>query len=316
MMSVFTKITPEAAQDIAKSFGLSHVTWLSPILHGTQNSNYWLTTTEGEFVLTLVEELDRTVLANIFEFCDYLNQKGIPCLVPLKNKTGDIVAEFQTKPVMIIQKLLGAQLDSPLVSHAEKVGGLLADLHQHAATYTGPRLADSRGKHWRHVTQQHLTPYLTEQEKKILEKVTPLEMALNWESLPTGMIHADLFTDNILWDDDHISGVLDFFFACEGAYLYDLAILLNDWCFSKQGEFKPEHAEALLTAYLAKRPLSAEENAAWHTVCSVAALRFWLSRRLALQSPSVPGDVTQKDPLPFLKIMQFHLEGGVILPAH
>ena len=302
-MSVFTTVSPDEARAWLKNYVLGDLLELKGISDGIENTNYFLTTAHGRYVLTLFEKLSEQELPFFVGLMAHLSNHGVPCPRPVADLNDRMVGHLCGKPAVIVSRLPGTPLTEPGSAHCAQVGEVLADLHLSGRTYTHP-MPDPRGTHWREATAPMVRPHLTLQRAALLDEEMRFQSRHAFADLPQSVIHADLFRDNVLFDRDTLGGVIDFYFACHGTQLYDVAIAVNDWCVTGSGELDEARALALLAAYHARRPLSAAEREAWPAMLRRAALRFWLSRLYDLHFPR-PGELTHaKDPEHFARILQ------------
>jgi homoserine kinase type II len=289
-LSVYTKVGREELTAWLKPLGLGELIDYAGIAAGMQNSNYFVTTASGRFVLTLFERIDTAALDFYLALQDGLARSGIPSPRPLADGEGLRWRQLAGKPAALLTCLPGAALESPGAEHCRAVGDLLARLHLAAATVPNP-LANPCGAAWRQAVGETLLPLLAPDERELLADELAFQATQDYSALPRGIIHADLFRDNVLWDaDGRLSGVLDFYFAGEDALLFDLAVVANDWCADDAA------LAALIAGYAAQRPLSAAERAAWPAMRRAAALRFWLLRLEVRHQPRQGEVVTIKNP--------------------
>jgi homoserine kinase type II len=284
------------------------LTWLEPlclgdlidhagIAAGMQNSNYFVTTTGGRFVLTLFEGIETAALDFYLTLQDSLAQSGIPCPCPLSSGDGRHWRWLAGKPAALLTCLPGAALESPYAGHCGIVGDMLARLHLAAANLADP-LPNPCGAVWRQTVGATLLPLLSPDERTLLADELAFQSAQDYALLPRGIIHADLFRDNVLWDaEGRLSGILDFYFAGEDALLFDLAVVANDWCGDEAS------LKALIAGYERQRPLSEAERDAWPAMRRAAALRFWLLRLEVRHSPRRGEVVTIKNPDDFRHLL-------------
>ena len=287
--------------------------WLAPlaagellehagIAAGMQNSNYFVSTGRGRYVLTLFEAIDPAGLDFYLHLQAHLADAGLPCPRPLADAAGQRWRPLCGKPAALLTCLPGRAVDQPDAAQCRAVGAALAQLHLAAADLAGAP-ANPCGAAWRQAVGADLLPLLGVAEAALLADELAFQAGQDWSVLPQGVIHADLFRDNVLWDaDGRLGGLLDFYFAGVDAWLFDLAVVANDWC--------PDDARlaALVDGYAGVRPLTAAEQAAWPAVRRAAALRFWLLRLDARLRPRAGEVVTVKDPDDFRRLLeQFRL---------
>lgn len=281
-----------------QSFAVGGLADFAGISAGVENSNYFVTTTGGRWVLTLFERLEAAELEFYLRLMAHLARQGFPCPQPQPDAGGALWRPLAGKPAALVTRLEGAGIEHPAAAHCRAIGEILGRLHRQAVDFPDP-LPNPRGADWRQAVGERLLPRLPAPEGDLLADELAFQASQDFTSLPRGVVHADLFRDNVLWrPDGRLSGVLDFYFAGEDCLLFDLAVAANDWC-ANDGDL-----EALLAGYAAERPLAAFETAAWPAMRRAAALRFWLSRLDDSYHPR-PGEVvTVKDPAHFGKMLE------------
>lgn len=299
-MSVYTPVDADALARWLAEHQAGSAIALTPVAEGVENTNYFLDTTQGRFVLTLFERLEPAALPFYLGLMRTLSARRVKAPEPLPDRHGRLFSPLCGKPAALVTRLAGRPIEQPTPAHCAAIGDWLARMHL-ALVDCAPAIANPRGADWRVATAAALRPKLDGEARQLLDTCLasfdrgPASDA----GLPRGVIHADLFRDNALWRDAEraeLSGVIDFYFAGVDDWLLDLAIAANDWCLGDAGELDRARCSALLRAYHAVRPLGADERAAWPTRLGRAALRFWLSRLADLHLPR-PGDLVKvKDP--------------------
>lgn len=308
-MSVFTKVTPDELGAWLRGYSIGTLTELQGILAGIENTNYFVTTTQGRYVLTLFEKLKPDELPFYLELMAHLSSHGLPCPRPIANQENHYLGHLNGKPAALATRLAGAPVTDPTPAHCARVGEVLADLHLAGHSYKG-HLDNLRGPKWWTVTAPLLLPFLDEGERALLLDEVAFQAGHRLDALPRGVVHADLFRDNVLFAGDAIGGVIDFYFACVDVLLYDVAITVNDWCTTADCRLDPERTGALLGAYRAARDFTADEKQAWPVMLRAGALRFWVSRLYDFHLPR-PGDLTHAhDPSRFRDILRNHIHAG------
>ena len=296
-MSVYTTVGREELAAWLQPLGLGELIEYAGIAAGMQNSNYFVTTAGGRFVLTLFEHIATQELAFYLALQDHLAGRGLPCPRPLSDAAGRRWRLLAGKPAALLTCLPGAAIEAPEAADCQAVGRLLGELHRAAGDFPGAP-ANPCGPAWCQATGAALRPLLSAAEGELLADELAFQARLDTSALAHGIIHADLFRDNVLWLAGQPSGVLDFYFAGTDCLLFDLAVVANDWCFSAAA------LTALLAGYRSVRPLDAAEMAAWPALRRAAALRFWLLRLEARHRPRAGAVVTVKDPGQFRQLLE------------
>ena len=303
-MSVFTTVSVDELNPWLNAYPLGTLLELQGISSGISNTNYFVTTTQGRYVLTLFEEHSAEELPYFLSLMTHLAERGVPCPHPVMRLDGVQLDELNGKPAAIVTCLSGRDIIEPSVEQCAELGRVLANMHVAGSSFTGIN-HDSRDVVWRESTAKKVFDFLSGDEQMMLTQTMQRQADLDMQALPQGVIHADLFRDNVLFDGDEIGGVIDFYYACRGAYLYDVAISVNDWCVNADGSLDAKRVGALLTAYHGVRSFTPAEHSAWPSMLQTAALRFWLSRLKDKHYPQA-GELTHaKDPQHFQKILQW-----------
>jgi len=312
-MSVFTTVTPEQLSVWLKNYSIGTLVDLQGIAAGIENTNYFVSTTHGRYVLTLFEKLTAHELPFYLNLMAHLAQHSVPCPAPIANNSGVYLGELNGKPASLVTRLTGRDIVNPSVIDCAKVGRVLAHIHTAGQSYAG-RMDNPRGRQWWKAAVPDILPFLSAADAPLLISEVKAQDAQSLDDLPRGAIHADLFRDNILFHDGAVAGVIDFYFACTDALLYDVAITVNDWCMRPDSRLDPDRTRALLAAYHAERPFTAPERSAWTALLRAGALRFWVSRLYDLHLPR-PGEMTHaKDPDHFRRMLATHISHKNELP--
>lgn len=297
-MSVYTTVERDRLADWLAPLAVGELIAHAGIAAGMQNSNYFVTTGSGRYVLTLFERIDQRELDFYLALQAHLAARGIPCPQPLADAAGTFCRQLAGKPAVLFSCLPGRDVAQPTAAQCRALGELLARLHLAGADFPTP-LPNPCGATWRQATGKMLLPLLSTAEQVLLADELDFQSQQDWRGLPRGVIHADLFRDNVLWDDGgQLSGVLDFYFAGEDVLLFDLAVAANDWCADNSAR------DALLAGYSAHRPQTPQEYAAWPALRRAAALRFWLLRLEVRHQPRTGDVVTIKDPGHFAAMLE------------
>jgi homoserine kinase type II len=301
-MSVYTSVSRAELEAFLQHYPLGELVDFEGITAGIENTNFFVTTTQGDFVLTLFEVLQKDDLPYYLQLMAYLNEHDIPCAHPVADDQNQYVHVLNGKPATIMQRLQGQSVLQPDEQHCRAMGETLARMHLAGKGFP-LRLANSRGEQWRQTLGKQLLPMINEPDARILQQELDDQASQPHHGLPGGAIHADLFRDNALFMDHRVSGIVDFYNACDDDLIYDVAITVNDWCVDQNGSLVFARAAALCHAYHAVRPLCEGERRAWPLMLRRAALRFWLSRLWDWHHPK-SGELTfRKDPDAFKDIL-------------
>jgi len=307
-MSVFTSVNNQQLQAWLQDYSIGELVELKGISSGITNTNYFVTTTQNKYVLTLFEHNTIDELPYFIDLMHHLSTHGVPCPDPISNKAGVSLHMLNGKPAVLISCLNGQDITAPTSVHCAEVGRVLAQMHQAGQSFisqhSGQAHQNPRGADWRNQTAQKVMAHLSADDQQLLTETLSFQAGLDTSALPKGIIHADLFRDNVLFDGDKVGGLIDFYYACHDVLAYDLAIVANDWCVQADGQLDAAKVEALLQAYQAVRPFEQAEHAAWDGLLRIAALRFWLSRLYDQIYPQA-GELTHaKDPNHFKNILK------------
>jgi homoserine kinase type II len=294
-MSVFTTVEPAQIEQFLKRYDLGDVRSFSPIAAGITNTNYYLDTEDGRYVLTLYEHHSDDELDYILELQQQLAENSVACPAPVKDRRGDIYSSLNNRPAAINQRMPGEAETAPGNSHCAQIGAELARFHLAGQDFARTR-RNPRGIEWLLAAGDMLETDLSPQDQLTVATTIGSIRAFDHASLPQGAIHADLFHDNALFVDGRLTGVIDFDYACYDSLVLDIAIVLNDWCIDAQGSLDQQLVSAVLDAYQQHRRLDQLETQALPLMLRFAALRFWLSRLYDKLYP-LSGEVTfVKDP--------------------
>ena len=294
-MSVFTRVDRRSLETFLAGFDAGRLLSFKGISEGIENTNYFVTTDAGEFVLTLVEQWEAHEVPYFVDLMSWLAARGIPSARPIPDRHGVTLHTLLGRPAALVERLRGESTEEPTAADCRRVGQVLARLHLASDGFPGHR-EDHRGMAWRQSTARMLYPELDPETASLLRSELEHHLARDWRGLPAGVIHADLFPDNVLFSRGEITGVIDFYYACNDLRVYDLAITVNQWCTLNGGALEPTRAAAVLRAYHGERPLEPAEREAWPHMLRYAALRFWVSRLKDKLFPKQGHLTTIKDP--------------------
>ncbi len=310
-MAVFT---PVSLQDLApwiSSFSLGSVRSIKGISSGIENSNFFVSTEKGEYVLTLFERLTFDELPFYLNLMQHLARKGIRVPAPVPDNRGRILHSLCGKPACLVTKLEGDWQPEPGTVHCAQVGDMMAKMHLAGQDYPLQQ-PNPRGLEWWKKTVPLVLSYLPADSSFLLQDELRFQeefaaTGLYWK-LFRGPIHADLFRNNVMFDGTRLTGFFDFYFAGDDTWLFDVAVAINDWCIDlESGELDPDRVRAFLGAYHAIRPFTLDECAAWKTILRGAALRFWISRLYDFYLPREAEMLTPHDPRHFERILKLRI---------
>ncbi|HWI29552.1 MAG TPA: homoserine kinase [Stellaceae bacterium] len=308
-MAVYTDVPDEELRAFVADYAIGEVVSCKGIAEGVENSNFLLRTDTGTYFLTLYEKrVTPADLPFFLGFMEHLAGAGIACPVPIKAKDGKALRSLCGRPAAIVSFLDGMWPRRVQPFHCAGVGGALARLHLAGASFPMRRPNNLSVAGWRSLYEA-CRGRANEVRAGLAEELGGELAALehDWpQHLPSGVIHADLFPDNIFFRGEQVSGIIDFYFACADFLAYDLAICLNAWCFESDGSFNVTKARLMLASYRAVRPLSAAEFAALPLLARGSALRFLLTRLYDLLNHPPGAFVRPKDPLEYLQKLRFH----------
>jgi homoserine kinase type II len=308
-MAVFTNVSEADITVWLASYSLGALLELQGIPEGIENTNYFVTTSKGRFVLTLFEKLTADELPFFLNLMAHLARNRIPCPCPVADQHNRYLGKLNGKPACLVSRLTGKSVTKPTVEQCAAIGAMLGRLHSAGLSFK-EEMHNPRGTAWRLAASQAVKRFLSPQDAALLDSEVEIHAKCTLADIPRGVIHADLFRDNVLLEGDHVGGLVDFYFACTDALLYDVAITVNDWCMTPENKLDKERTHAMLKAYHAARPFSAKEAEAWALALRLAALRFWISRLYDLHLPREGELVNPRNPDPFKRILLNHIATG------
>ncbi|MCK0198313.1 homoserine kinase [Ancylobacter sp. 6x-1] len=308
-MAVYTDVSPEELEAFLAHYVIGRLRAFKGIAEGVENSNYLLQTEAGSFILTLYEKrVKRDDLPFFIGLMEHLASRGIACPQPVKTREGVALGELAGRPAAIATFLIGTSVRRPTAANCAAVGEALARLHEAGAGFALKRANALSVAGWRPLfaaAQGRADTVVPGLAGLIADELDALEA--NWpEGLPDGVIHADLFPDNVFFTDEKLSGLIDFYFACNDLLAYDVSICLNAWCFEPDGAFNITKGRALLAAYQAVRPFSEAEIAALPLLARGSALRFLLTRLVDWLNVPPGALVRPHDPKEYVRKLRFH----------
>jgi homoserine kinase type II len=311
-MAVFTEVSAADAQSLLTRLNLGTLQSFKGIASGIENTNYFATTDQGAYVLTLFERLSAEQLPFYLQLMQHLALKGIPVPAPQPDAQGEILHTLHGKPACVVTRLPGTNQLQPGVSDCQQVGAMLARMHLAGQDYPlqQPNL---RGLAWWIDTIPVVLPHLDAAQAQLIQSELTHQLALSQtpshQGLPRGPVHADLFRDNVMFDGPRLSGFFDFYFAGCDTFVFDIAVCLNDWCIDlTTGALDLPRAQAFVDAYDAERALTDDEAQALPDALRAGALRFWTSRLWDFHLPRDAAMLKPHDPTHFERVLTLRRE--------
>lgn len=312
-MAVYTEISDGDLTRFMADYDLWAVRSCKGIAEGVENSNFLIGTERGSYFLTLYEKrVNPRDLPFFLELLEHLARRGVSCPTPIRGRDGRALRRLCDRPAALVSFLDGLSPHDILVGHCAGIGTALAQLHQAGASFPMTRPNDLSVTGWPALidaTRDKADSVMVGLADELNREMA--DLATFWPTgLPTGICHADLFPDNVLFRDNQVSGLIDFYFACTDSLAYDLAICINAWCFEPDFDWNPEKGRALIAAYDAIRPLTENERRALPVLARGGALRFLLTRLYDWLNRAPGALVRPKDPLEYLAKLRFHRDRG------
>ena len=316
-MAVYTEVSFDEAAAFLNALNLGQLQNIKGAAGGIENTNYFVDTDQGQYVLTLFERLSFEQLPFYLHLMRHLAAHGIPVPDPAADAKGNILHQLKGKPASVVSKLRGHSELAPTAGHCAGVGEALARMHLAGLDYPR-RQPNLRGLDWWNETVPVVQPYITpEQSSLILGELAyqnHVAESSACRSLPRGVVHADLFRDNVMFEDGKLTGFFDFYFAGCDSFLFDVAVCLNDWCVDlATGARDDERSAAFIAAYQSVRPLTAQERQLLPAMQRAGALRFWLSRLWDLHLPREAAVLKAHDPSHFERVLRERLAHPYVL---
>ncbi|MCA8837491.1 MAG: homoserine kinase [Proteobacteria bacterium] len=275
-MSVFTEVDEAHLSVYLARFQLGRLNSFAGIESGIENSNYFVETDEGRYVLTLVEQFNYHQSLWFIKLLQSINRRGFPVPAPIADRSGKSLLMMNQRPVVLTPFVDGSPPEVITADIVAQLGACIGHLHTLTPDYR-PRHPHFRDVHWCRRHFRSIYDYLSNDERTLIDSEVEVHLLAGADKLPCGVIHADLFRDNVFFYGGRLSAVIDFWHSGVDSFIYELAIACNDWCWVGNG-YSPELIQALFSGYASQRKLNANENRMWSLALRRAALRFWLSR--------------------------------------
>lgn len=301
-MAVYTSINKSELKDWLKNFSIGTLKNFKGISSGVTNTNYFLETDTTKLILTIFEENKLEELPFYLDLMRFLASKNFPCPLPVINNNNEYLTLIKDKPAVLVSFLLGAEKESITEDDCCSVGEALARLHTSAKDFSGKK-KNSRNIDWISTKFNELKKRLSSSDQTIIEQEIDYQKNCLTDGLPSGIIHGDLFRDNVFFHQEKLSAFIDFYYACNDHLILDIAITINDWCSNSDGSLKKEKFDLFLNGYQSIRMLQNSELKYLNNALRLAALRFWLSRLDAYYNILESESVSIKDPNYFRKVL-------------
>ena len=317
-MAVFTEVSFDEAAEFLRFLKLGQLQHLKGAAGGVENTNYFVDTDQGQFVLTLFERLTFEQLPFYLHLMKHLATRGIPVPDPVADGQGKLLHQLNGKPAAVVNKLRGHSELAPAAAHCADVGKMLARMHLAGQDFA-PQQSNLRALNWWNETVPRVLPFLTSAQRCLIQDELAYQNHVAaspaFKNLPRGVIHADLFRDNVMFEDGRLSGFFDFYFAGCDTFLLDIGICLNYWCVDLQsGRPDLARAAAFMAAYQQVRPLTGQERSLLPALRRAGALRFWLSRLWDFHLPRGAAVLQAHDPGHFERVLRACLAHPYVFP--
>ena len=300
-MSVYTTIEQSELEDFLTHYQVGELRSFEGISDGIENTNYFVDA-DQRLVLTIFEHHTLDEMQYYLKLMHHLADHGVPSADPVADEGGNYIRELKGKPAALVKRLTGGSIRDTSISHCQQLGAAMGKMHSAGLSFE-LKQTNPRGAQWRADTASLVMDKLDAPDQLLLHAEVDFERSNPNAAIPHGVIHADLFRDNSLWDDNRLSGIIDFYYACDDALLYDVAVTVNDWCCNSDYSLDEAKTVALLTAYHEHRKLTSDEQHHWPILLRAGALRFWLSRLYDKHFPRDGELVHTKDPDEFKAIV-------------
>jgi homoserine kinase type II len=323
-VAVFTEVSFDEASAFLHTLNLGQLQSMEGCSGGIENTNYFVTTEQGAYVLTLFERLTFDQLPFYLHLMKHLALKGIPVPDPAADRDGNILHRLRDKPAAVVNRLRGKHELAPTTVHCAAVGAMLAKMHLAARDYER-RQPNLRGLPWWNETVPLVLPHLDAGQAALLRSELAYQnhvaASSTYAALPRGAVHADLFRDNVMFESVQgkpaLTGFFDFYFAGVDSWLFDIAVCLNDWCIDlDSGVTDNARTESFLQAYASVRPLTAAERSLLPAMLRAGALRFWISRLWDFHLPREASMLQPHDPTHFERVLRQRLAHPLQLASH
>ena len=301
-MSVYTILKNKDVENILNEYDIGSLKSFKGISDGITNTNYYLNTSQGKYVLTIFEDIKRSKVIKYLKLMNFFSKQGLCSPEIMITRKNEILTDTKNKPCSIMQKLNGKTVEKTNVSMCKSLGTMVGKFHVASSNFE-TKIVNSRDNKWVESSINKIKNHVTSDQLNILQRSSKVFKRLFNSKLPVGVIHSDLFRDNVLADKNKITGIIDYYYSFNGPLIYELAVVINDWCINKNGSVNSNKLDSFLDSYNSIRRISTRETKQLNNAMISAALRFYLSRLVDMIFPKV-GEITHiKDPSVFEKIL-------------
>ncbi|MFC0338120.1 homoserine kinase [Kushneria avicenniae] len=307
-MAVFTPLSDEQVAHFLEGYDVGTLQTLEGVAGGTENSTFLVTTDRQALILTLFEQGEQEELPFFVDLLAWLDQHQLPVPGPLFDQRGVALQQLAGRPALLFPRMPGSHPEAPSIAQCRAIGDVLGRMHHISQGFQGSR-PNPRDLRWIHAVHSRVMSYLGSDDQRLIrDSIDTLDCRLRDVVLPQGALHGDLFRDNTLYEGDQLGGVIDFYNGCTGDLLFDLAIVINDWCSDEQGLLIKARYDAIIEAYARERLFTDQERRVWPAMLALTALRYWLSRLLVVYVDPPAHALTPKDPAQYRQILKARID--------
>ena len=306
-MSVYTILKNKHVKEILSLYNIGSLKSFDGISDGITNTNYFLNTDKGKYVITIFEDIKKTKVTKYLKLMNFFSKKGLCAPEIMITKSGDVLTTVEKKPCSIMQKLSGKTVDESNNMLCKSLGEVIGTFHNFSQQYQG-MISNSRDIKWIEKTIKKIEGHLEPNQLNLIKHCSKVFKKIFSSNLPCGVIHSDLFRDNVLANNNKITGIIDYYYSFNGPLIYELAVIANDWCVNKNGSINANKYHSFINSYDSVRTITKKEIKLMNDAMIAAGLRFYLSRLVDMIFPKV-GEITHiKDPSTFENILKKRLE--------
>ena len=306
-MSVYTILKNKHIKEILSLYNIGSLKSFDGISDGITNTNYFLNTDKGKYVITIFEDIKKTKVTKYLKLMNFFSKKGLCAPEIMITKSGDVLTTVEKKPCSIMQKLSGKTVNESNSTLCKSLGEVIGTFHNFSQQYQG-MISNSRDIKWIEKTSKKIEGHLEPNQLNLIKHCSKVFKKIFSSNLPSGVIHSDLFRDNVLANNNKITGIIDYYYSFNGPLIYELAVIANDWCVNKNGSINARKYHSFINSYNSVRPITKKEMKQMNNAMIAAGLRFYLSRLVDMIFPKV-GEITHiKDPSTFENILKKRLE--------